>query len=661
MCGIIGLFTYNTKNNEVDSLIKSLVQRALFAESLVYMEPRGKDSTGIAMLWDDKEVAVLKQPVEASTFALNDGTWGEDYTSEEDKNAHFKWLMSKWVRGNPRTQLRQALGHVRAGTKGSEYNPYNNHPIIISSDTVGKGGNITGDLVIGVHNGGIRNDDELFKKHSFVRLGEVDSEIIFHLIYQYRNEFSHENLQKTFDELLGAYSVLAYNPANPFKAVGMRETRPLNAAFIPELGTLILISESRFLTQAIRSYERWRIREGSTEYIYTDEDGSKHNLGKIYDTFPYITTKWYDVSNSDTIEPGVFILDLQNEVDSNTKVKDLVTVKKISKPVVSIPVTNNTTYNGYKHAAVAVTPICPSRPTVPIKDTRSGGQIIELPEASAASTKKEQSVTTNHEPLVVDLTDYTEGNIENNPYEEITLEAELSKEVIEVDFEEVSNEKDENDEDNEYNEGCPYSWEECLKIASSSLYSSGPLVSEKFLLGRLNNDAIKEILDKYLIDTDSPDEAAALLASFYDIIFPESFAAGFQQGYNNALEDCEGLNEEEDIEDSLRQENAQLSYAVNINQNTLLSLTAEVKKLKEENETLTKEMSNILNKKNKGQEYIRLMRPILISLLRTSNIIGENGVINHKNFEDLKKSAGLQNEKDFSSLVVRQIIKNKNS
>jgi glucosamine 6-phosphate synthetase-like amidotransferase/phosphosugar isomerase protein len=64
---------------------------------------------------------------------------------------------------------RTALLHTRYATKGSPENPDNNHPIIVPS-------------IIGVHNGHISNDDEVFAELGVERIAEVDSEAIFQLL-----------------------------------------------------------------------------------------------------------------------------------------------------------------------------------------------------------------------------------------------------------------------------------------------------------------------------------------------------------------------------------------------------------------------------------------------------------------------------------------------
>jgi hypothetical protein len=605
MCGIVGLFPYKTTDLDIDPRVVAVVQRMLFSESLVYMEPRGRDSTGIALLWDDNEAAIVKQPVHATLFAKDDGLWGEKYTNPDDKDANFKWLMDTWMRNFPDVKLRQALGHVRAGTKGSEYIPHNNHPIIVSSEEFGEGGKIKGELTIGIHNGGIQNDDLLERKHKFSRKGSVDSEVIFHLIHKYRNDYTVKNLEETFKELSGAYSVMAFNPAIPNKVACIRETRPLNAAFIPEIGTLILISEGKYLKSALEQYERWRIRESNEIFYYTDADGTEHNLGRVYDNFPYIKADFYDTSTvKDTIETGVFVLDTDTKVDSKTKVKDLVKVTKVFKPVA------HTSY-GRNIAAVVDKRSTPASP----------------PSTPATTATAETAETT---PAINDLTEYSEvelGAMESD---------EASSEHVEVEVLEVAADEE------EFDDGCPYEWEERIKQATNSLYSTDQLQGSKLTLSRTNEFNVQELLESYLIKTKDANEAVTMLANFYDIIFPEGFAVGFAKGYETAVSDTEAHAEGEgELEDSLRQENTCLEEKLVNKEQVVASLLKEIQKVKK--------------KQERASYYISTMRPLLSHLLAKEGVIDENGQIVEANFEELKKEIGIDKSSPVST-VARRLV-----
>jgi len=634
MCGIVGLFPYKFDNKDLDQRAMALLQRMLFTESLVYMEPRGKDSTGVALLWDDHDTAVVKQPVKARQFAKEDGLWGDDHQNPDDPDANFKWLMDTWMRKFPEVKLKQALGHVRAGTKGSEFNPHNNHPIIVTSDKLNRGGPISGDMTIGVHNGGIRNDDWIEKKHKFTRIGEVDSEVVFQLIHEYKDEYTIENLQETFDELSGAYAVMAYNPAVLNKVACMRETRPLNAAYIPEIGTLVLISERKYLQHAMEEYERWRIREGESNYSYTDDSGELQELGKVYEAFPYISCDWYDTSISDTMEAGVFVLDLDTEVNAETKAKDLVNVKRIF-----------TRASGGHHG----------RGRGGNTGSRSGGTTVNDTRASSSGAAEASTPTTTTEDKpekkakdgVVDFTDYTPTGAGASASSSALAAAEADEEedskagdTLEVEVDAIEDPPEVVDEEVEEEDDCPWDWNERIEMAGDALYSSAAQLGDKLMLAKVNEDGIQKLLEDYLIKTKTPDEASTILASFYDIIFPEGFALGFSEGWDSAEADAENNSGGDELLEEKHQEDM-----------------AKAEVLLEHQK---RKITELQSKKNNAQKYISIMRPLLSHLLLKDGVVNEAGDVDKTRLEALKQEAGLQARPNLAA-VIRKRVMNKGS
>lgn len=135
MCGIAG-FCINKKDH-----LPRLSE--IVDELLLQIEVRGRDSTGMAYVRD------------ARAFARKDAI-----------------PASKFVKGRVTQRVNGAsLGilHTRYATQGSPKNRANNHPIIHGS-------------IVGVHNGHINNDDEIFRELGVPRIGQVDSEAAFALI-----------------------------------------------------------------------------------------------------------------------------------------------------------------------------------------------------------------------------------------------------------------------------------------------------------------------------------------------------------------------------------------------------------------------------------------------------------------------------------------------
>jgi glucosamine--fructose-6-phosphate aminotransferase (isomerizing) len=139
MCGIAGF-----------SLVKKdhINGRALSDALLAGIVQRGTDATGAA--WTDrsaKRIRVRKAAKHAAKF-----------------RATSLMAMDESVQ--------TAVLHTRYATKGSPSNNGNNHPIIVRP-------------IIGVHNGVITNDDDLYLTLLEDRQAEVDSEAAFALLAQY--------------------------------------------------------------------------------------------------------------------------------------------------------------------------------------------------------------------------------------------------------------------------------------------------------------------------------------------------------------------------------------------------------------------------------------------------------------------------------------------
>jgi glucosamine 6-phosphate synthetase-like amidotransferase/phosphosugar isomerase protein len=93
----------------------------------------------------------------------------------------------------------QVLVHVRDYTKGHPSLNANNHPVRHGS-------------VVGIHNGIIRNDEEIFERHAFVRAEEgmtVDSEAIFALVEQERSR------ARALEELYGSMATAWMDERDP--------------------------------------------------------------------------------------------------------------------------------------------------------------------------------------------------------------------------------------------------------------------------------------------------------------------------------------------------------------------------------------------------------------------------------------------------------------
>lgn len=149
MCGIAGFFL----REEADS-------NAIAATMLDRIEHRGKDATGIAW-WgfcDDQEQMLPITPGEGKPTVWH----------QKAPVPARQFVKSMAIP----TDAKVALMHTRAATQGKPEVNSNNHPIVVAN------------TIIGVHNGMIRNDAELWPViGKDLRAAEVDSEVIFASLY----------------------------------------------------------------------------------------------------------------------------------------------------------------------------------------------------------------------------------------------------------------------------------------------------------------------------------------------------------------------------------------------------------------------------------------------------------------------------------------------
>jgi glucosamine 6-phosphate synthetase-like amidotransferase/phosphosugar isomerase protein len=228
---------------------ESRVDRTLAAQTLLAaIAERGSDAVGYAYRDGDGGVAIHKQRTGASE--LLDSVTIPDEAS-------------------------QVLLHVRDYTKGHPSLAANNHPIRHGS-------------VVGIHNGIIANDEEIFERHGFDRAEPgmtVDSEAIFALVETTRSN------RAALDELYGSMATAWLDERTPgvlFLARGVG--RPL---WIGEGRAELLFASTREALELAERYAGLRLRkrqlaEGS---LLTVVDGRA------------VTTEAFEPDRSFTEEP----------------------------------------------------------------------------------------------------------------------------------------------------------------------------------------------------------------------------------------------------------------------------------------------------------------------------------------------------------------------
>ncbi len=218
--------------------------RRLCRELMIELTPRGIDASGIAVINDPAmggKSRVFKKALRPECLV---------------KRPAFQKVLEEDI--GPATNF--IMLHARATTVGNTTDNRNNHPIIIEP-------------VVGIHNGTLHNDDDLFTKYEadFPRQGEVDSEIIFRLYRLHIEEGlgPKQAMALAGEKLVGAFTGALVDMRFPHRMVMFKSERSLCLFRIPHYDIVIAISEARFYDAAS---SRLKIKaQDSCEYV---EDGT---------------------------------------------------------------------------------------------------------------------------------------------------------------------------------------------------------------------------------------------------------------------------------------------------------------------------------------------------------------------------------------------------
>jgi asparagine synthetase B (glutamine-hydrolysing) len=220
MCGIGGLMLFPK-----DRTAEELAYIRLLAKNIaVENEVRGHDSTGFAA-FSPRGFGLFKHPIRATKLTA---TTAYEKFMEKSLNQNTKSL----------------LIHTRAGTKGSEKNNLNNHPIETHR-------------YIGIHNGVIYNDDDLFEQLKLFRAAEVDSEIIFRLLDSVGDKPDANGLKWVAEKLQGAFTTAFVPKKERSKLYLIRNDNPVTLVYIHQLNVIAFASQKDFLVEAIKEADEY--------------------------------------------------------------------------------------------------------------------------------------------------------------------------------------------------------------------------------------------------------------------------------------------------------------------------------------------------------------------------------------------------------------------
>ncbi len=234
MCAIFGLGLLRDhiiRNNE---MVRSFI-RTMFTEN----EARGHTASGIAYI-STNEFKIIKTNVRGSEFINL-----PEYDTTEEKYMDLS-VMSNRIRDGlePNPPL-AVIGHCRLKTKGTELRNINNHPIVRNS-------------IVGVHNGCINNDDELFEQYdkAFSRKGRVDSEIIFALIEHFAGENTpiHRAIQKMSVTVSGSFACAMSHRMQPHVIWLFRRNNPCDVVLFKDVGLVVWSTSGNYIVNAAKQW-----------------------------------------------------------------------------------------------------------------------------------------------------------------------------------------------------------------------------------------------------------------------------------------------------------------------------------------------------------------------------------------------------------------------
>jgi glucosamine 6-phosphate synthetase-like amidotransferase/phosphosugar isomerase protein len=221
MCGICGYFNSPGRQTATD---RELL-RDVFTRLLVANEVRGPYATGVATITNGGRHRLFKRPIPAQAFVREVG---------------FARTMAG-ISANTTV----VMGHTRYPTVG-DMRQANLQPMRI------------GTVSLNSHNGHIFNHDALAAKFHLPRTGQTDSEVLFRLAASvYHPQDWLPRMAEILGDVEGTLACVMVAQDAPHQALILRRGRPLELAWLPELGAIIYTSDIIHLTAALDSLD-WR-------------------------------------------------------------------------------------------------------------------------------------------------------------------------------------------------------------------------------------------------------------------------------------------------------------------------------------------------------------------------------------------------------------------
>ena len=245
MCGLAGVLL---EPKERSAETWEAIRRA-FIQNLLANQERGKEASGVARIQRDGSCHLYKSPLPAEQLVAQRAF--QNLLAGLDANT---------------TML---LGHTRAPTKGTPAHNGNNHPLWVGH-------------VVGIHNGHIENDDDLFERLRFQRHWDVDSEIIFQILNHLHPDLLDDLYPYAIGHSLrlleGKFTLMAVDLRQPYRLIVVRQANPLSFHHHAAWGAIFFSSRYLFLRQVFGRDVRTEILRDGTIYLF---DGRALNVGPV--------------------------------------------------------------------------------------------------------------------------------------------------------------------------------------------------------------------------------------------------------------------------------------------------------------------------------------------------------------------------------------------
>lgn len=197
-----------------------------FTRLLLLSEHRGPHATGAAWVKTNGACQVVKQPLPARQFVHS-----TEYTTLLDAVD---------------AQVTLLMGHTRWPTRGSEYNPLNNHPLVAGQ-------------TLTAHNGHLKGVDSWFRHWGLPRQAEVDSELLAQLASRHTGDGGIDltTLCQHLRHLEGRMSAVLIARTDPQTVILLKGNMPLEVRWYRRLRAWAYASEADILTRALAGRGDW--------------------------------------------------------------------------------------------------------------------------------------------------------------------------------------------------------------------------------------------------------------------------------------------------------------------------------------------------------------------------------------------------------------------